>query len=152
MNARAPAAMALLAAAMLTAADAAAHETLHEVVRGKAVAVRAFFGDGEELAYAEYEVYSPRDPKIPHRKGRTDRAGYLSFVPDADGKWRVRVIERGGHGIDVEIDAAATASTTSAPGIASRLDLWLRPVIGLAVIAAFFGILYRHSNRGKGAP
>jgi nickel transport protein len=148
MTARAPAVLLPVAFLMLST-SAAAHETLHEVVRGKAIAVRAFFGDGEALAYTEYEVYSPKDPKIPHQKGRTDRAGHLSFVPDTGGRWRVRVIEKGGHGLDVEIDAAAAATPVSGPGAASRLDLWLRPVIGLAVIAAFFGLLYWRSRKGK---
>lgn len=138
-----------LAFLVIAASDAAAHEVGHEVMRGKAIAVRAFFGDGEALAYTEYEVYSPRDPKIPHQKGRTDRAGHLSFVPDAPGKWRVRVLEKGGHGLDIEIDSASAASPAAGLSAVSRLDLWLRPIIGLAVIAAFFGILYWRSRKGK---
>ena len=76
------------------AAPALAHETLHEVERGKAIAVKAYFADGEVLAYTAYEVYSPADPKIPYQKGRTDRSGWLAFVPDAPGKWRVKVDRR----------------------------------------------------------
>ena len=141
--------VAAIAVVMLLPAVAPAHEVLHEVIRGKAVALKAFFGDGEVLAYTEYEVYSPKDPKIPHQKGRTDRNGFVSFVPDVEGKWRVRVIEKSGHGLDVEIEASATASPATGPGAASRADYWLRPVIGLAVIAAFFGILYWRSRKRK---
>ena len=63
----------------------AAHEVLHQVEWNRAVALRAYFADGEVLAYAQYEVYSPADPKIPHQKGRTDRDGWLAFVPDGAG-------------------------------------------------------------------
>ena len=45
----------------------------------------------------------------------------------------------------------ATAASAAAHGAASRLDLWLRPVIGLAVIAALFGFLYHLSRKGKGS-
>jgi nickel transport protein len=138
---------ALAALALAVAAPAAAHETLHEIARGKAVAVKAYFADGEVLAYTAYEVYSPADPKIPYQKGRTDRGGWLAFVPDAPGKWRVKVIDDTGHGLDLEVDAAdpATAGQAAQSGSASGLSsaaFVLRPLVGLAVIGAVFGALY----------
>jgi nickel transport protein len=137
---------ALLAATLALVAPAAArgHEVLHEIERGRAVAVKAFFADGEVLAYQQYEIYSPADPKIPYQKGRTDRSGWLSFVPDAPGKWRVKVIDDTGHGLDLEVDAAASAPapTSSGAGPASTAAFVLRPLIGLAVIAAVFGLLF----------
>lgn len=127
--------------------DVKAHEVHHEVVRGKAIAVRAFFGGGEPLAYTEYEIFPPKDPKIPHQKGRTDRSGYLSFVPDASGKWRVRVIEKGGHGLDVEIDASPAASAATGDG--DNPGVWARPILGVGIIAAIFAGLYFAGRRRK---
>ncbi|MBI5528763.1 MAG: hypothetical protein HY897_20730 [Deltaproteobacteria bacterium] len=133
--------MAALTLAAIIPGSAEAHETLHEVVRGKAIAVKAFVGDGEALAYTEYEVFSPGDPKTPHQKGRTDRAGFLSFVPDAAGKWRVRVIEKGGHGIDIEIEAGPGPASDQKEGTA-HMHAWVRPLLGLAIIAVIFAGLY----------
>jgi nickel transport protein len=138
---------ALLAAtlALILPAAARGHEVLHEVARGRAVAVKAFFADGEVLAYKQFEIYSPADPKIPYQKGRTDRGGWLSFVPDAAGKWRVKVIDDTGHGLDLAVDATmgAAAATSSGPASpASTVAFVLRPLIGLAVIAAVFGLLF----------
>ena len=41
------------------AGPASAHEVLHEVRWDRAVAVRAWFPDGESLAYVPAEVFSP---------------------------------------------------------------------------------------------
>jgi nickel transport protein len=142
------------AVTVLAPAAARGHEILHDVEQSRAVAVRAYFPGGEVLAYAQYEVYSPADPRIPHQKGRTDRAGWLAFVPDVPGKWRVKVVDHTGHGLDVEVDAAATpASATTAttpPAPASTTAFVLRPLAGLAVIAAVFAVLFVVYRR-KGA-
>lgn len=126
---------------LLFAAPALAHEVLHEVQRGKAIAVRAYFADGEALAYAAYEVHSPADPRIPWQKGRTDRAGWLAFVPDVPGKWRVKVIDDTGHGLDVQVDAEA-AAPPAAGGAPSSAAFLLRPLVGLAAIGAVFAALF----------
>jgi nickel transport protein len=134
----------LAAIAVLAPAAARAHQVLHEVERSRAVAVKAYFADGEVLAYTQYEIYSPTDPKIPYQKGRTDRSGWVSFVPDVPGKWRVKVIDATGHGLDLEVDATATAVPSPSPGNpapSSAVAFVLRPLVGLVVIAAVFGLL-----------
>jgi nickel transport protein len=147
------AARSLLALLALAASTARAHEVLHEVDRGRAVAVRAYFADGEVLAYAQYEIYSPADPRIPYQKGRTDRSGWLAFVPDVPGAWRVKVVDGTGHGLDLQVDAgpaadaAASASRSSAPASAAFV---LRPLVGVAAIAAVFALLFAVYRR-KGA-
>lgn len=135
----------LLALALAGAPGAAtAHETRHEVRRGAAVAVRAWLADGEPLAYAAFEVYSPAEPAIPHLKGRTDRQGWLAFVPDAPGRWRVRVVEETGHGLDVEVDAAPPADAAPAAAPAGGP---LRTLAGLLAIGLVFGGLYLLQRR-----
>jgi nickel transport protein len=142
---------ALAAALALVPIASGAHEVLHDVERGRAIAVRAYFADGEVLAYTPYEVYSPADPKIPYQKGRTDRSGWVAFVPDVGGKWRVKVIDATGHGLDVEVEAG-TATSAAAPssGVPSSVAFALRPLIGVAVILAVFAALaafYRRRGR-----
>jgi nickel transport protein len=149
------AALLATALAVLAPAAARAHEVLHQVERGRAVAVKAYFADGEVLAYAQYELYSPADPKIPHQKGRTDRSGWVSFVPDAPGKWRVKVIDQTGHGLDVEVDATAAASPSPSPGDSaprSAVAFVLRPLVGIGVIAAVFGLLFTVYRRKRTHP
>ena len=143
----------LVALVALGAGPARAHETLHEVARGKAIAVKAYFADGEVLAYTAYEVYSPADPKIPWQKGRTDRGGWLAFVPDAPGSWRVKVIEETGHGLDLQVDAEVPgAAQAPAGGAVSTAAFVLRPLLGLAAIGAVFAALYFAYRRKSTRP
>jgi nickel transport protein len=143
----------LLALALIAATSPAfAHEVLHEVRRGRAVAVHAWFPDGESLAYVQAEVFSPADGKIPYWKGRTDRNGWLAFVPDVPGSWRVRIVDATGHGLDTLVDVAPEAGPAAASGDgagkrASTLAFALRPVAGVALIAAIFGFLYLRGRR-----
>jgi nickel transport protein len=149
---------------------AQAHTTLHEIVRSKAIAVRVYESDGEAIGDALWEVYSPASPGAPWQKGRTDRNGWLAFVPDYAGKWRVRVIEKTGHGLDTRIDAesapiptavsiAPIAPCSSAPlqVAATRVDEsgWaigfiVRPLLGVGVIVALFaGLFLFYRSRGQ---
>lgn len=128
---------------LLLALPARAHEVHHDVERGRAVAVRIHHGDGHGMANAEAEVYSPADPGTPHWKGRTDRNGFVAFVPDVPGKWRVRVVDSTGHGLDTTVDVPSPGEGhghdhADEPGSTA---LQLRPLLGVAVIAAVFGLL-----------
>ncbi len=147
-----PAAHAILAASMLAVAlPSRAHEVLHEVERGRAIAVRVHYADGEGLAYVEAEVFSPKDARIPHWKGRTDRNGFVSFVPDAPGTWRVRVVDSTGHGLDATVDvpAGGEAVAPDRGASASPLAVQLRPLLGVAAIALVFGLLVLLGRRRR---
>ena len=123
-----------------------AHEVLYQVERGKAVAVKAYFADGEALAYTEYQVFSPADPKIPHQKGRTDREGYVAFVPNLPGKWRVVVTDVTGHGLDITVDTVSAVTTKPVADWA----FILRPIVGVLVIAGLFtGLFFILRKRAK---
>ncbi len=137
-------------ALLLAAAPAFAHEVRHDIERGRAIAVKAYFADGEALAYTEYQVFSPADPKIPYQKGRTDRAGFLAFVPDRPGQWRVVITDAAGHGLDI----AVAAGTPGGPGAtpSGALPAWAfaaRPILGVLVIGALFAVLVLIYRRRK---
>jgi nickel transport protein len=141
-----PLALVLLA---LAAVPAAAHEVVSRVERGRAVSVRAQYSDGEPLANAVFEVFSPADAEAAHVEGLTDRNGWLAFVPDAPGAWRVTIREPDGHGIEtvVDVPAPGVAATTSQSSAPSALGFALRPVFGLAVLALVFAALFAFARR-----
>jgi len=142
--------LALVVAALL-AGPALAHETLHQVVPGRGLAVRAYESDGDPLALVPFEVYSPAEPGRPWTTGLTDRDGWLAFVPNGPGRWRVRVIEPTGHGLDLSVDvplpAGIAAAAPAAPPAAGPIEgaggvaFVLRPLLGLAVIGLVFTAL-----------
>jgi nickel transport protein len=145
--------MRLLAAAIATLllptvprAHEVLHEVVHEVEHGRATAVRAFFADGEPLANATADVYSPADPAVPHQAGRTDRNGWLAFVPDVPGAWRVKIVDGSGHGLETSVQIApaptAGAGAPSAAASLSPVAFVLRPLVGVAVLGAVFAALF----------
>lgn len=140
-NIRALALSLAVGAGTLAPAAALAHELLHELRRGNAVAVRVYESDGEAVGGSEFEVFSPAAPKVPFQRGRTDPHGWLSFVPDAPGKWRVKVLAEGGHGLELEVDAGQVPTGT-APDGASGWAFALRPVLGVAAISLVFAVLF----------
>jgi len=151
----------LLVVTALLAHPALAHETLHQVVQGKGVAIRAFESDGDPLAATPFEVYSPAEPKVAWTTGRTDRDGWLAFVPGGPGRWRVRVIEATGHGLDVAVDvppSAATAAPSVPPaagpvGGPGGVAFLLRPLLGLAVIGLVFtALVLAWRKKGRAPP
>ena len=145
------AALGLGVALVLCAGPAVAHETLHEVRHGAAVAVRTWESDGDPVAAASWEAWSPAQPGQPWVQGRTDQAGWLAFVPDRPGTWRVRVIEAAGHGLDIGVEVAAGPAATSStappasPPAASPAGAgaayFVRLVLGLAALGAIFAAL-----------
>jgi nickel transport protein len=151
---RTPAPALRAAAALLLAAPAlaGAHEVVHEVDRGRAVAVQVRHDDGAPLGDAAFEVFAPGEREVPHLMGRTDRRGWLAFVPDAPGSWRVRVFDDTGHGLDVAVEVTAAAPggpPAAAPGATARYVL--RPIAGVVAIAAVFGALVLLQRR-RAAP
>ena len=140
---------AALAAVMLPAA-APAHEVLHTIERSRAVAVQATYADGEPLANVPYDVFGPGDPDIPHQRGRADRQGWVAFVPDAPGNWRVRLADDSGHGLDltVEVDAEGIRGEEGRP---SALAFALRPLVGTISLGVLFFGLYALIRRRQGA-
>jgi nickel transport protein len=133
-----PIALALL---ILAPAAAHAHEVLHTIERGRAIAVRAYFADGGDLAYREYQVFAPAAPAVPHQEGWTDRKGWLAFVPDSPGTWRVKVSDGSGHGVELAVDAAGSPEARDG-GALPTVAFVLRPVAGILAIGAVFAALF----------
>ena len=142
---------AVLLVLLLLAPAARAHEVVLQVERGRAVAARAVETDGDALAGARYQVWSPADPGTPWQEGTTDRNGWLSFVPATAGQWRVKVVEADGHGLDatVEVTAAAVARPAAGPPAPGTLGFVLRPLAALAVIALVFSGLIALRRKGR---
>ncbi len=138
----------LTLALLALASPALAHEVLHEVRPGAAVGVRVYESDDEAVAGAAFEVFSPREPGKAFAAGRTDPHGWLAFVPDAPGAWRVKVVEDDGHGIDTRIEVAPGSLQAAQVTVRSPGEGLLRPLLGAAAIGAVFAALLLWRRRG----
>ncbi len=100
----------MLAAGLVWPAGPRAHEVSSEVEqRGDARAVRVRYHGGKPLADAVYQVLRPGSPDTVAREGRTPSDGWIEFVPDVPGAWRVKIVDRTGHGRVVTVDVPARA-------------------------------------------
>ncbi|MBD3222343.1 hypothetical protein GF314_13980 [bacterium] len=145
-------------AILLAAAPALGHGVVHHTGQASAFTVTFTYADGSPIAFADYQVHGPQDPR-PAAVGLTDRAGRVAFLPDRPGPWTVRVTTADGHGKTVELaitedqlDGAAAdhAGDDVAGGGTAR---WLRALLGVGLILLVALILSTVLRRaGRRAP
>jgi nickel transport protein len=136
-------ATAAFAACLLLAlpAGASAHALLHEVLDGDAVTVRLSFPGGDQPLFESYEIFAPGSD-TPFQSGRVNALGELSFRPDREGSWRIRVFTEDGHGtvIELSVDKAGAVAATQGhhehPGA-----YWPRALAALGYLFGVFGVL-----------
>lgn len=114
--------------------------SVHYQVENKGVSVRVFYAEDDPASYSSYEIFGPKD-NIPHQKGRTDRNGFVSFLPDRKGEWIIKVYgesEHGMHGAQIEVDVNENLFMDSfkKPLVAQ----YTKAFVGISFLLAFFGL------------
>lgn len=135
---------------LMAVSGAKAHSIEYQV-ENRGISARFFFLPNDPASYSPYEIFAPGDA-VPHQKGRTDRNGTVSFLPDRPGKWTIKVIaesEHGGHGASVEIDVkeGLLMESFSKPLVAAHTKFF----IGAGLFLSVFGIWALWTAR-KGQP
>jgi nickel transport protein len=125
--------------AVFSGSAAHAH-SIHYDVQQKAMAVRIYYSENDPAAYSQYELYGPGD-KEPHQTGRTDKNGFIGFVPDRSGTWRLQVWGESSHGFhgvttEIKVDQALNLESFSKPLVATYTKL----VTGISVAFGLFGL------------
>jgi nickel transport protein len=120
-------------------------------VQEKGIAVRAFYSEKDPASYSQYEIWGPGDREdLPHQTGRTDKNGFLSFVPDRAGLWKIRVWGESSHGYhgfttEIKVDKELSLESFSKPLLATHTKL----ITGLSLIFGIFGIYAFLRSRRK---
>jgi len=114
--------------------------SINYLVEQKGMAVRAYYAENDPAAYSEYELYGPGD-KEPHQTGRTDKNGYVAFVPDRPGIWKLQIwgeSQHGYHGVTTEItvDKDLRLVSFSKPLVAAYTKI----ITGVSLIFGLFGL------------
>ena len=124
--------------------------SVHYQVENKGISVRVFYAEDDPASYSSYEIFGPGD-KIPHQKGRTDKNGFVSFLPDRKGNWVIKVFgesEHGMHGAQVVVDVNENLFMDSfkKPLVAK----YTKAFVGISILLALFGLwaLSRSWKRG----
>ena len=123
--------------------------TVNYEVQQKGMAVRIFYTAQDPASYSEYEVYGPGD-SLPHQTGRTDKNGFVAFVPERAGLWKLKVLGESAHGfhgvtIDISVDQNLNLESFSRPLVATSTKL----ITGLSLIIGVFGIYAFMKSRKK---
>ncbi|SNB44812.1 hypothetical protein [Geobacter sp. DSM 9736] len=140
-----------LALLLLSATPALPHSINYHVEQ-KGMAVRAYYSEKDAAVYSQYELYGPGD-KEPHQTGRTDKNGYVGFVPDRPGIWKLQVWGESTHGFhgvttEIKVDKALGLEGFSKPMVAA----YTKYVTGISLIIGIFGIYGFVASRKKETP
>jgi len=132
--------------------QAEAH-SINYLVQQKGMAVRAYYSENDPAAYSQYELYGPGDNE-PHQIGRTDKNGYVAFVPDRQGIWKLQIWGESNHGYhgvttEINVDKDLGLESFSKPLVAT----YTKFVTGISLIIGIFGLyalwLSRNRNSAK---
>jgi nickel transport protein len=126
----------------------AAH-TVNYHVENRGISLRVFYDPEDPASYSSYEILGPGDT-IPHQKGRSDKNGFVSFMPDRGGTWVIKVLgesEHGMHGttIDVQVDKDLTMGSFRKPLVAK----FTKAFVGGSILLAVFGAWSLNSARKR---
>lgn len=124
--------------------------SIHYQVENKGISVRIFYSPDEPASYSEYEIFGPGD-KILYQKGRTDKNGVVSFLPDRPGKWLIKVSGESDHGfhgvqIEVKVNESLLMESFKKPLVAVHTKL----LVGIGLILGIFGLWALLKRRKKG--
>lgn len=141
----------VLLAMMLVTSTVQAHSINYQVEQ-KGMAVRAYYSEKDAAAYSQFELYGPGD-KDPYQTGRTDKNGYIGFVPDRPGTWKLQVWGESTHGFhgvttEIKVDKAMGLEGFKKPMVAA----YTKYVTGVSLIIGIFGIYSFWLSRRKENP
>jgi nickel transport protein len=133
---------------LLVVSGALAHSIEYQV-ENRGISARLFFLPNDPASYSSYEILGPGD-KVPYQKGRTDKNGVVSFLPDRPGKWTIKVTaesEHGGHAAQVEVNVSEglLMESFSKPLVAAHAKFF----VGSGVLMSAFGIWALWTGRRK---
>lgn len=114
--------------------------SVHYQVENKGISARIFYAEDDPVSYSSYEIFGPGD-KIPHQKGRTDKNGFVSFLPDRKGNWVIKVYgesEHGMHGAQVVVDVNENLFMDSFKK--PLVVKYTKAFVGISLILALFGL------------
>jgi nickel transport protein len=114
------------------------HNLQHSISKEQSVVVSFSFAQEDDFSFQSYEVYAPEN-EIPFAVGRTDAFSRLSFLPNAKGKWKVKVFSQDGHGKIVDIDVNENAQIEINK---NSNDTLLKALIGIMMLFGVFGLIY----------
>ncbi|HOE96737.1 MAG TPA: hypothetical protein PLS90_07520 [Candidatus Sumerlaeota bacterium] len=144
----------LLAAGVWSIAICAAAHGLHLSVdvRADHVRIAGAYENGTPLAGATVAIFAPQREE-PYQEGRTDPAGRFAFIPDAGGRWRIRLDDSSGHVLERQVDIPAAgspaASGPAAPPSPAANFHTFGLLVGVGLLAGISALAFWRTSTSK---
>lgn len=127
-----------------------AHAIYNNVIQ-KGISVKIYYAEDDPASYCQYEIFKPND-NTAFAKGRTDRNGVVSFLPDSKGDWKIKVIgesDHGYHGKEITVTVDKNINVTDVSR--SLYEKYQRVFTGAALIFSFVALIgmYRCKKRAQ---
>jgi nickel transport protein len=140
----------LILSVLLSGSILEAHTVNYEVQQ-KGMAVRIFYAADDPANYSQFEVFGPGD-QLPHQTGRTDKNGFVCFVPDRQGVWKIKVLGESSHGFhgvttEITVDKDLNLESFKKP----LASMYSKLVTGISLIIGLFGVYALLKSRSKQA-
>jgi nickel transport protein len=118
---------------------AGAHGVEYQV-QAQGISARFFFLPNEPASYSAYEIFGPGDT-IVYQKGRADKNGVVSFLPDRPGSWKIKMVAESAHGghateVDIDVKDGLLIESFSKPLVAAHAKFF----VGAGLLLGVFGI------------
>lgn len=123
------------------------HEVNYSINQKNCYVIEVSYGDGTKFSYESYEIYKPGDEEKPFQVGRTDEGGRICFLPDREGKWKIKAFTEDGHGVNFSVEIRKGVNIS-----VKKIDFFERfskPVFGVGVLLIVFSILNIFLRRKK---
>jgi nickel transport protein len=134
---------------LLATCAAHAHSVQYHVEQKPLTVVRVFFEPDDPASDSAYQVFAPGED-VAYQKGRTDRNGFISFIPDRGGVWRVKLDGESQHGmhgvvVEVKVSAALQLESFKKPLVAQHTKV----ITGVSLLIGMAGIFAWLRSRKK---
>nr|WP_321267364.1 hypothetical protein [uncultured Sulfurimonas sp.] len=121
------------------------HNLNHNISQKQSIVISFSFAQEDDFSFQSYEVYAPNS-EIPFAVGRTDALSRLSFLPNIQGKWRVKAFSEDGHGKVVEVEVDEQMQTKAD---ANHTYTFEKALIGIMLLLGVFGLIYIKKGKKK---
>jgi nickel transport protein len=122
------------------------HGVGFEIERHEASIIHLRHGDDAPLANTDYEL-SMVGSETSYQSGKTDALGRVVFIPGEVRKWRLRVFNQDGHGIDTTFALTPDGlSHTHHDHTSSHITTL---ILGVGILLSGFGLLMLFTRRKR---
>jgi nickel transport protein len=139
----------LMSLVFLTSGHSQAHALLYEAKNNSSAVVLHFFYEGgrEKPFFEQYEVFAPNS-ELSFQEGRINELGEISFRPNSEGLWRVKVVTSDGHARTVILEVDQVSQIVTTQSNAQHSDILYRLLTVIGYIFGIFGLVMLWRNKG----